>query len=38
VCRRLAVRAHDGWDDLRIARRMGARDHWATPEGQRRAT
>ena len=38
VCERLALRAHDGWDDPRIARRMGARDHWATPEGQRRAT
>jgi hypothetical protein len=38
VCERLGVRAHRGWDDPRIVRRMGARDHWATPDGQRRAT
>ena len=38
VCARLGIRAHHGWDEPRIARRMGARDHWATPDGQRRAT
>jgi len=38
VCRRLGVRPHLGWDDPRLARRMGARDHWASPDGQRRAT
>jgi len=38
VCERLGVRAHRGWDDPRIGRRMAARDHWATRDGQRRAT
>jgi hypothetical protein len=37
VCRTLGVRAHDGWDEPRLARRMNARDHWNTPDGQRRA-
>ena len=27
----------DGWDDARLVRRMNARDHWNTPDGQRRA-
>ena len=37
ACRTLGVRAHDGWDEPRLARRMNGRDHWATPDGQRRA-
>jgi hypothetical protein len=37
ACRTLGVRAHDGWDEPRLARRMNARDHWNTPDGQRRA-
>jgi len=36
VCRELGIRVHRGWDDPRIVRRMGARDHWNTPDGQRR--
>lgn len=35
--RALGVRLHRGWDEPRIARRMNARDHWNTAEGQRRA-
>ena len=35
--RALGIVAHDGWDDARIARRVGTRDHWNTPDGQRRA-
>ena len=35
--RRLGIRVHDGFDDPRIGRRMAARDHWASPDGQRRA-
>lgn len=35
TCRELAVRLHRGWDP-RLQRRMGARDHWNTPDGQRR--
>jgi hypothetical protein len=31
------VRSQRGWDDPRMARRMNARDHWSTPDGQRRA-
>ena len=38
VCERLGVRVHRGWDDPRIVRRFGARDHWSSPDGQRRAT
>jgi len=34
---RLGIAAHDGWGDPRIGRRIQARDHWATPDGQRRA-
>lgn len=34
---RLGIRVHDGWDDPRIARRIQARDQWASPDGQRRA-
>jgi hypothetical protein len=37
VGRELGIRVHRGWDDPRIVRRMGARDHWNTPDGQRRA-
>ena len=33
----LRIPAHQGWDDARLARRMNARDHWNTPDGQRRA-
>ena len=34
--RQLAIRLYDGWDDPRFARRMNARDHWNTPDGQHR--
>jgi hypothetical protein len=37
ACRRLGIRGHDGWDEPRLTRRMNARDHWSTPDGQRRA-
>jgi hypothetical protein len=37
ACRWLGIPAHDGWDDDRITRRMSGRDHWAAPDGQRRA-
>ncbi len=37
ACRALGIRAHEGWDEPRLARRMNARDHWNTPDGQRRA-
>jgi len=37
ACRRLGIRAHDGWDEPRLSRRMQGRDHWNTPDGQRRA-
>ena len=37
ACRTLGIRVHDGWDDPRLARRMNARDHWNTVDGQRRA-
>jgi hypothetical protein len=33
----LGIRVHRGWDDPRLARRMAARDHWSTVDGQRRA-
>ena len=36
ACRELGIRMHDGWDDLRVNRRMGARNHWTSPDGQRR--
>ncbi len=36
ACRALGVPAHDGWDEARLVRRMNARDHWGTPDGQRR--
>jgi hypothetical protein len=36
-CRELGLRMHRGWGDPRIVRRMNARDHWASPDGQRRA-
>jgi hypothetical protein len=37
MCRELGIRLHRGWDDPRLTRRMGVRDHWSTPDGQRRA-
>jgi hypothetical protein len=37
VCRALRIPAHEGWGDPRLVRRMNARDHWNTPDGQRRA-
>jgi len=37
ACRALGIRMHRGWDDPRMARRMGRRDHWNRPGGQRRA-
>ena len=33
----LGIRVHRGWDDTRLSRRMAARDHWSSPDGQRRA-
>jgi hypothetical protein len=37
ACRELGIRMHRGWDDPRMTRRMNARDHWTSPDGQRRA-
>ena len=37
ACRALRIPVHRGWDDARLVRRMNARDHWNTPDGQRRA-
>jgi hypothetical protein len=37
ACRVLAIPSHDGWGDPRLVRRMNGRDHWSTPDGQRRA-
>ena len=37
ACLALGIRAHDGWDEPRLARRMNGRDHWGTRDGQRRA-
>jgi hypothetical protein len=37
VCRELGVPMHRGWEDVRLVRRMNARDHWNRPGGQRRA-
>jgi len=37
TCRELGIRIHRGWDDPRMTRRMSGRDHWNTPDGQRRA-
>lgn len=36
ACRELGIRMHEGWDDVRVVRRMGARNHWTSPDGQRR--
>jgi len=36
ACGALGVRVHRGWEDPRMARRMNAKDHWNTPDGQRR--
>lgn len=37
VCRELGIRMHRGWDEPRLVRRMSGRDHWRSPDGQRRA-
>jgi hypothetical protein len=37
ACGAMGIRAHDGWDEPRLARRMNLRDHWNTADGQRRA-
>lgn len=37
ACRAVGIRFHDGWEDPRMAQRMGRRDHWGEPGGQRRA-
>jgi hypothetical protein len=37
ACAALGVRAHDGWDEPRLARRFQRRDHWGSADGQRRA-
>jgi hypothetical protein len=37
ICRELGIRLHRGWEDPRLGRRMSDRDHWNTPDGQRRA-
>ncbi len=36
TCNELGIRMHRGWDDARLERRMAARDHWNTSDGQRR--
>jgi hypothetical protein len=38
ACRELQIPSHEGWEDLRMPRRMARRDHWGEPGGQRRAT
>lgn len=35
--RALGIAVHAGWDEPRLARRMASRDHWGSPDGQRRA-
>ena len=37
ACEELGLRLHRDWDDPRLSRRMNGRDHWSTPDGQRRA-
>jgi hypothetical protein len=37
ACAALGIPFHHGWDDPRLALRMASRDHWNTPDGQRRA-
>lgn len=37
VCADLGVRVNRGWDDPRLGRRLAKRNHWTTPDGQRRA-
>ena len=37
VCAVLGIRMHEGWEDVRISRRMATRNHWTSPDGQRRA-
>jgi hypothetical protein len=36
ACRALRIPSHQGWDDARLVRRMNARDHWNSLDGQRR--
>jgi hypothetical protein len=36
ICRDLGIRLNREWDP-RLARRVAHRDHWGTPDGQRRA-
>ena len=36
ACRALGIPSHDGWNEPRLSRRMNRRDHWDTPDGQRR--
>ncbi len=36
VAQALGIVVHDGWEDPRLARRLNGRDHWSTPDGQRR--
>lgn len=36
ACLELGIRMHEGWGDPRVNRRMGARNHWTSPDGQRR--
>jgi hypothetical protein len=36
ACRSLGTRVSRGWEDGRLVRRMGRRDQWGTPDGQRR--
>ena len=37
TCRELGIRLRRDWDDPRLVRRMSVRNHWTTPDGQRRA-
>jgi hypothetical protein len=37
ACRELEIPFHEGWEDVRMPRRMNRRDHWGEPGGQRRA-
>jgi hypothetical protein len=37
ICADLRIRLNRGWQDPRPGRRMASRDHWRSPDGQRRA-
>jgi hypothetical protein len=37
ACRELEIPFHEGWEEVRMPRRMNRRDHWGEPGGQRRA-